>query len=189
MKLVVGLGNPGRKYQGTRHNVGFDVLSVLARYHAAGPAVNRFQGELVDYPGPNGRVVLLCPQTFMNRSGQSARAAIDFYKLQRSDVLVVCDDLNLPLGRLRFRPGGSAGGQKGLADIIQHLGSDDFARLRVGIGSTPAGWDAADFVLSRFSATERAVIDSAIERAAQGIDDWVTHDVPYCMNQYNTSLT
>ena len=168
MKLVVGLGNHGKKYEGTRHNVGYEVLAKLARSRATGPPVGRFHGELVDYTGPSGRVLLLSPLTFMNRSGQSVRAAFDFYKLQLSDVLIICDDFNLPLGRLRFRPGGSAGGQKGLADIIERFGTDQIARLRVGIGSPPAGWDAADFVLSRFSAEDRSLIDPAVERAAQG---------------------
>ncbi|MCA9149471.1 MAG: aminoacyl-tRNA hydrolase [Planctomycetales bacterium] len=189
MKLIVGLGNPGRKYQSTRHNVGYEVLARLAQQHAAGPPVGKFQGELVDYGSPSGRVLLLSPLTYMNRSGQSVRAAFDFYKLELADVIVVCDDLSLPLGRIRFRSHGSAGGQKGLADVIQRLGSDQVARLRIGIGAVPSGWDAADFVLSRFDADERGEIDQAILRAAQGLDDWVSHGIDYCMNHYNSSLS
>lgn len=185
MKLVVGLGNPGRKYENTRHNVGFEVLANLAKLHAAGPVMSRFQGELVDYAGQGAKVVLLSPTTFMNRSGQSVRAAVDFYKLDLADVLVVCDDLNLPLGRLRFRKKGSAGGQKGLADIIRHLGSDEFCRLRVGIGSAPPQWDVSDYVLSKFSGDDRAEMDEAVSRASRGVDDWVGEGADYCMNRYN----
>jgi PTH1 family peptidyl-tRNA hydrolase len=189
MKLVVGLGNPGRKYDNTRHNVGFDVLARLSREHAAGPPVERFHGQVMDYVGSAGRVLLLGPLTYMNRSGQSVRAALDFYKLPLSDLIVVCDDFNLPLGRLRFRARGSAGGQKGLADVIRQLGSDQFARLRIGIGTPPAEWDGSDYVLSRFSAADRPVIDAAIERAAQGVEDWVARDIEYCMSHYNNALS
>ena len=185
MKLVVGLGNPGKKYQGTRHNVGFVVMATVAQQQSAGPVRNKFQGETTDFGGPGGRAMLLCPSTYMNRSGQSVKAAIDFYKLQLDDLLVVCDDLNLPVGRIRFRSKGSAGGQKGLADIIRKVGSDEFARLRIGIGSPPDGWDAADYVLGRFHNDELATIDEAIQRAAHGVIDWLAHDTNYCMNQYN----
>lgn len=185
MKLVVGLGNPGKKYQATRHNVGFEVMAAVARQQSAGPVRGKFQGEMTDFAGPEGRAILLCPSTYMNRSGQSVKAAIDFYKLDLSDLLVVCDDMNLPAGRIRFRSKGSAGGQKGLADIIQKVGSDQFSRLRVGIGSPPAGWDGADYVLSRFRDDEQATMDEAIQRAAHGVIDWLAHDIHYCMNQYN----
>ncbi len=135
MKLVVGLGNPGRKYQVTRHNVGFEVLAAMARKYAAGPVRSKFEGEVSEVIQGDCRALLLCPLTYMNRSGLSVCAAYDFYKLELPQLLVVCDDFNLPLGKLRFRPSGSAGGQKGLADIIQRLGSDQFARLRIGIGA------------------------------------------------------
>jgi PTH1 family peptidyl-tRNA hydrolase len=157
----------------------------LARNHAAGPISSRFQGEVIDLPSQAGKVLLLCPATFMNRSGQSVLAALDFYKLPLSDLLVVCDDFSLPLGRLRFRSQGSAGGQKGLADIIRRVGSEQFARLRVGIGPPPSHWDPADYVLGRFSTDQRAVIDEAVQRAAHGVDDWLAHGTEYCMNQYN----
>jgi PTH1 family peptidyl-tRNA hydrolase len=185
MKMVVGLGNPGRKYQQTRHNVGFEVLAKVAWRHAVGPVTGRFEGELIDFQSDAGKVLLLCPLTYMNRSGQSVRVALDFYKLPLSDWLVVCDDFSLPLGRLRFRPHGSAGGQKGLADIIRRVGTDQFARLRVGIGLPPPQWDPADYVLARFGAEEREVMDQAVERAARGVDDWLQHGTEYCMNQYN----
>ena len=187
MKLVVGLGNPGKKYQSTRHNVGFDVLAAVAKQHSGGPVRGKFQGDVVDIHCAGGRAVLLGPTTYMNRSGQSVRAAFDFYKLELTDLLVVCDDFNLDLGRLRFRMKGSAGGQKGLADIIQKLGSDQFSRLRVGIGSPPQGWEVADYVLSRFQGEDREIMDVAIQRAAQGVTDWIAKDIQHCMNQYNGS--
>lgn len=185
MKLVVGLGNPGSKYQGTRHNVGFEVLAAIAKRQAAGPVSSRFHGETVDIRGPFGTVLLLSPTTFMNRSGQSVRAAVDFYKIPLSDILLICDDLNLPLGRLRFRARGSAGGQKGLADVIRSLGTEEFARLRMGIGQAPPSWDVADFVLSRFSLDEQAEIDLAIQEAAVAVEDWITQGIEFCMNRYN----
>ena len=184
-KLIVGLGNPGRKYVSTRHNVGFEVLAKVAQVHGAGPVVSRFQGELIDLTLGSVRAMLLCPLTYMNRSGQSVRQAVDFYKLPAADVLVVCDDINLPLGRLRFRKKGSAGGQKGLADIIRQLGSDPLPRLRMGVGAPPPNWDVADYVLSRFTAVDRETMDEAVKRAAKGVEDWVTQGTDYCMNQYN----
>jgi len=125
MKLVVGLGNPGRKYDGTRHNVGYEVVAELARRHAAGRARLAFQGEMSEVAIGAERTWLLLPHTYMNRSGGSVGAAFDFYKLAVGDVLVICDDLNLPLGKLRIRASGSAGGQKGLQDILKRLGTED----------------------------------------------------------------
>jgi PTH1 family peptidyl-tRNA hydrolase len=186
MKLVVGLGNPGRKYQGTRHNVGFEVLTLVAARQAAAPVSARFRGELTEYRTASGPVLLLCPTTYMNRSGACVRAAIEFYKLPLSELLLVCDDFNLPLGRLRFRAQGSAGGQKGLTDVIQQLGSNQFARLRFGIGAPPPEWDGADYVLSRFSADERTTVTASVELAARGVVDWVEHGVEFCMNRYNS---
>src|SRR5690606_38441856 len=122
----------------------------LARRHGAGRPKAAFQGEVVVVNLADQRVVLLCPQTYMNRSGTSVVLARDFYKLSNEELIVVCDDFNLPLGRLRIRAKGSSGGQKGLADVIRMLGTEEFPRLRIGVGEVPAGWDAADFVLSKF---------------------------------------
>lgn len=185
MKLVVGLGNPGRKYEATRHNVGFAVVGVVARRCGAGPARWAFHGESVDVQIGAERVLLLCPHTYMNRSGASVLAARDFYKLENQDLLVVCDDFNLPLGRLRARARGSAGGQRGLEDIIRVLGTEEFCRLRVGIGQPPAGRDPADYVLSRFREDEREEIELAIQRAADAVEVWVTQGIDVCMNRFN----
>ena len=162
MKLVVGLGNPGRKYEGTRHNVGFRVVAETARKFAASSPKAAFQGELAEANIAGQRVLLLCPQTFMNLSGGSVLASRDFYKINNDDLLVVCDDFNIPLGRLRMRPKGSAGGQKGLADIIGRLGTDTVSRLRVGVGPVPSGWDAADFVLGKFAKDQQTEIDITV---------------------------
>lgn len=185
VKLVVGLGNPGAKYRGTRHNVGYDVLAELARRYDAGKPRNRFAGETVDVTLSGARVLLLSPTTYMNRSGRSVVEACGFFKLGPEDLLVVCDDLSLPLGKIRVRPKGSSGGHKGLEDIIRSLGTENFPRLRVGIGSPPQGLDAAEFVLMRFSAEEREVIREAVTRACDAVAVWVTQGIDACMNRYN----
>lgn len=187
MKLVVGLGNPGRKYTETRHNVGFMTAAKLGRVLSAGPVRTQFEGDTVDGTVDTEKVLVLCPATYMNHSGRSVRKAVEFYKLTPDDVLVVCDDLNLPLGRLRIRAGGSAGGQKGLADVIRHLGTDQVPRLRIGIDPPPEGWAVPDYVLSKFGSGEQPEIERVTERAALAAADWVQHGVAFCMNRYNGS--
>ncbi len=185
MKLVVGLGNPGRKYEATRHNIGFVVLAELAKRHGQGRPKAAFQGDVVEAVIAGEKVLLLGPLTYMNRSGSSVRAAAAYYRLAPEELLVVCDDFNLPLAKLRVRACGSAGGQKGLADIIRHLGTEDFPRLRIGIGPVPDGWDAADFVLSRFGGEEAAEAAQAVGRAAEAAAVWVTEGIDIAMNRFN----
>jgi PTH1 family peptidyl-tRNA hydrolase len=185
MKLIVGLGNIGRRYEKTRHNIGFDVLKALAARNPGASVKEKFDGRLMDTTIAGQRLLLLWPHMLMNRSGQSVRAAVDFYQLLPADLLVVCDDFNLPLGKLRFRGQGSAGGQRGMDDIINRLGTDAFNRLRVGIGPLPDSWDAADFVLSRFSAAERPVVDEAIERSVDATECWATEGIEVAMNRFN----
>ena len=184
-KLVVGLGNPGRKYVGTRHNIGFEVTAQVARDWHGGQVRNKFKGEVVDVRVREQQVCLLCPSTYMNRSGGSVQAAVDFYKLTLDDLLVICDDFSLELARLRFRMKGSSGGQKGLADIIRCVGTNEFSRLRIGIGSPPVNWDVADYVLSKFDKAEKNDMDQAVQQAATAVADWVTEGTQYCMNKYN----
>ena len=185
LKLIVGLGNPGKKYEGTRHNIGFEVLRrVISTTQAEGPRA-KFEGDLYEGQWGGTKLLLLAPQTFMNLSGRSVRAAVEYFRLPLSEVLVICDDFNLPLGRLRFRPGGSAGGQRGLQNIIQELGSTEFSRLRIGIGPLPPAVDAADFVLSRFSPEEEQILHPILETAARGVLDWVTCGIAVCMDRYN----
>ncbi len=185
MKLVVGLGNPGRKYEGTRHNVGYLVAAELARRCGGGTPKARFHGATVEGELSGRKVVLLSPTTYMNLSGVSVQEAKRFYKLADEDLLVVCDDLNLPVGKMRFRARGSSGGQKGLEDIIQRLGTEEFSRLRIGVGTAPEGWDWADYVLGRFTREEIPVIEQAVGRAADAVDDWAREGIEFCMNQYN----
>jgi PTH1 family peptidyl-tRNA hydrolase len=185
MKLIVGLGNVGRTYEKTRHNVGFCVLDVLAERHAAEAYKDKFDGRIAETTVAGEKVWLLWPHTLMNRSGQSVRAAVDFYQLALADVLVIGDDFNLPTGKLRFRSTGSAGGQKGLADVIRQLGSDQLSRLRIGIGPVPDDWDAVDFVLGKFAKDQRPIIDEAILRAADGAECWVAEGIAASMNKYN----
>jgi peptidyl-tRNA hydrolase, PTH1 family len=185
MKLVVGLGNPGRRYEGTRHNVGYAVLTELARRFAVGRPKAMFHGEVVEAELNGQKALLLSPTTYMNLSGNSVQEAKSFYKLSNEDLLVVCDDLNLSVGKIRFRPRGSSGGQKGLEDIIRRLGSEEFPRLRLGIGAAPEGWDWADYVLSKFAKEETPLMEQAVGLAADAVAVWVRDGIECCMNQYN----
>ena len=185
MKLVVGLGNPGRRYRDTRHNVGFAVLGELARRPGGGAVKSKFSGEFAEIAIAAEKVVLLSPLTLMNRSGISVQAAKAVYRIEDADLLVVCDDLNLPLGKLRLRCGGSAGGQKGLRDIALRTGSEDFPRLRIGIGAPPENWNWADYVLSKFGKEEKPEIENALARAADAVAVWVNEGIEAAMNQFN----
>ena len=185
MKLVVGLGNPGRKYEQTRHNVGFLAADKLAALISASPSKIRFKGMFAEGQSSNQRLAILCPHTFMNASGQSVREAVDFFKLELEDILVLCDDMNLACGRLRLKKSGSAGGQKGLADIIRHFGSQEFPRLRIGIDRPPPRWEVTDYVLGKFTKTEQEIIEQATTRTAYAVMDWAALGVGETMNRYN----
>jgi peptidyl-tRNA hydrolase, PTH1 family len=185
-KMVVGLGNPGRQYAGTRHNVGFEVLEVLRRRQGLGEGRKAFRGVMTEWrPAEGGRVLLLQPHTFMNLSGQSAGECATFYKVSPLDVMVVLDDLALPLGVLRARAQGTAGGHKGLTDVLKALGTDAVPRLRVGIGAPRGPAGAVDFVLGTFAPGERRTMEEAIDLAAQAVEDWVRHGIDLVMNRYN----
>ena len=189
MKLVVGLGNPGKKYLGTRHNIGFEVLAELHRRLGSEKPVAKFDSELVQVNIASGQVLLQSPLTYMNLSGRAVGAVLDFYKMSLDDLLVVCDDFNLPLGRLRFRPSGSAGGQNGLKDIIRRVKTDVFSRLRLGVGQPPANWDVSNYVLSRFREDEKVEMERMVTRAADGVLTWVEQGTSVCMNRYNAFPT
>jgi peptidyl-tRNA hydrolase, PTH1 family len=185
VKLLVGLGNPGSAYEGTRHNVGFDVLEILAR-RAGGPGRRaRFQGETAQVTIRGCQVLLVWPLTWMNLSGSCVLAARDFYKTDDADMLVICDDFNLPAGTIRLRPSGSAGGQNGLADILRRLGTTAVPRLRVGIGPVPPAWKPTDFVLGRLSKPEREALAPTLERAADAAEEWAAVGIQAAMNRYN----
>lgn len=186
MKIVVGLGNPGSKYKGTRHNVGFDVIDALAQRHAMGArAQSKFNANVHEVRIGSTKVLLISPLTYMNLSGQTVRAAMDFFKLDLNQVMVVCDDLNLAIGRIRIRAKGSAGGQNGIKDIINRVGSQEFPRLRLGIGRPPANWDTSDYVLGKFDDHDQALIDDSISQAVKACEFWVDNDVLSTMNQFN----
>jgi PTH1 family peptidyl-tRNA hydrolase len=184
MKIVVGLGNPGAQYQGTRHNVGFEVIDILASSPGVGRFQRRFEAELAEGLEGLEKVLYLKPVTFMNLSGRCVRAVLDFYQLPAADLLVVCDDVNLPLGQLRMRAGGSAGGHNGLKDIEKHLGTQNYARLRIGVGG-PGHSDLADYVLSRFKPGEKEVVQDMTLRAAQATGCWIREGVASAMNRFN----
>jgi PTH1 family peptidyl-tRNA hydrolase len=185
MKVVVGLGNPGARYRETRHNVGFMVLELLAASLGATAARSRFEGELAEATLGETSVLLVEPQTWMNLSGRCVRQVMHYYRIDASELLVVCDDLALPLGKIRIRRRGSAGGHKGLQDIIDQLGTEEYPRLRVGIGAAPPEWDPADWVLSRFSRDALPTIREAVERAAEAVECWILHGDEAAMNRYN----
>jgi PTH1 family peptidyl-tRNA hydrolase len=184
MKIVVGLGNPGPKYAGTRHNVGFEVIDYLAAAPDCGPFRAKFHSLVSDWKVAGEPVLLVKPDTFMNLSGRAVRAVVDFYKLAPADVLVVSDDFNLPLGKLRARSKGSHGGQNGLRDIQQQLGTDEYPRLRVGVGQ-PGPGEAVDFVLSRFKPGERKAVEQAVSKAADAVVVWVRQGIEAAMNRAN----
>lgn len=186
MFLIAGLGNPGREYDGTRHNMGFDVIDELIDAHRipqGGVARRAMYGKGRIGAEP---VILIKPITYMNNSGEAVRAFVDYYKLDpEQDLLVICDDIDQAPGNLRIRRGGSDGGQKGLRSIISHLGTKEFARVRIGVGAKPAGWDLADYVLSRFGQDERKLVDAAIREAAEAVEMIVAGDIDGAMNRFN----
>ena len=184
MKIVVGLGNPGAKYSGTRHNVGFDAIDYLAAAPGVGPFRSAFQAQVAEVTEAGEKVLLVKPETFMNLSGRAVRALLDFYKLTPADVLVVCDDFNLPLGKLRVRASGSHGGQNGLRNIQESLGTDAYLRMRIGVGQ-PGPGEAVDFVLSRFKPGERAKVEETVAAAASGVMIWIRRGAEACMNAVN----
>ena len=185
MKIVAGLGNPGGPYRGTRHNVGFEVVDLLAKRHdlafEAAPA-DAVQAKW----RTNGEVVLVAKAlTFMNLSGPPIAELVRYYRVSLADLLIVSDDVNLPLGRLRLRPGGSEGGHNGLRSVADALGTVDYPRLRIGVGRGDAQRDLADHVLARFEADEQSGIEGAIARAADAVEAWIQQGFETAMNAYN----
>ncbi|HJF41197.1 aminoacyl-tRNA hydrolase [Thomasclavelia spiroformis] len=184
MKLIVGLGNPGKEYAGTRHNCGFMVIDRLASKLNVDVDQNKFKGlyAKVKYHGED--IILLKPQTYMNLSGESVNAVMNFFKIDKEDLLVIYDDLDMPVGKLRLRKTGSAGGHNGIKNIIAHLNSQDFKRIRVGIDRHKY-MNVADYVLSRFSKVESEAIEQGIENATNAVLDYLDNDFNHAMNYYN----
>jgi PTH1 family peptidyl-tRNA hydrolase len=187
-RLIVGLGNPGREYEKTRHNVGFRVVDSLAQKLGVEVKDKKFGGLMGQAEYDQKKLILLKPQEFMNLSGQAVSTVMGFYKLKLSDLLVILDDMALEPGIIRVRTKGSSGGQKGLTNIIQRLGSNEFARIRVGIGKSPFA-DSSNYVLGVPGSEEQALIDESIKRARDAAICWVTEGTDKAMNKFNAGQT
>jgi PTH1 family peptidyl-tRNA hydrolase len=186
--LIVGLGNPGSEYEDTRHNVGFRVADELARRF--GLVFGKKERKALAATGLiRGRKVILAkPQTYMNLSGEAVRSLMDFYKVDLPNLLVICDDLDLPLGTVRLRQSGSAGGQNGIKSVIQHLSTQDFSRLRFGISRPPGKMAAKDYVLGAFKGDEAILAAQVIDRAAGAVETWLTEGIELAMTRHNSSI-
>jgi PTH1 family peptidyl-tRNA hydrolase len=191
-KFVVGLGNPGRRYRRTRHNVGFVVVEALVARWGASRGRKAFDGRLYEarptIAGVPRRVLLFQPHTFMNLSGSAVASLMRYHKADGRDLLVVLDDMALPVGQLRFRPGGSSGGHKGLADVLEALGGPQVPRLRIGIGAAPAEMDGADYVLTVFGPQEREIMGQALQQAVLAVEDWIAAGPAGVMEKYNRKV-
>ena len=186
MYIIAGLGNPGRDYENTRHNIGFDVIDRLADQENIGVLEKKHKAIIGRGMIAGEKCILAKPQTFMNLSGESVRALLDYYKAdETADLIVISDDISLDVGQIRIRKKGSAGGHNGLKNIIAHLGHDSFMRVKMGVGEKPRGWDLADYVLGHFSPSEREIMDEAAERAADAVRMMIAEDVDAAMNEYN----
>ncbi len=190
MFIIVGLGNPGKDYTNTRHNIGFDVIDALA--DIAGISVIEKKHKAIIGKGvlDGQKVILAKPQTYMNLSGESVREIIDYYKVdEEQELIVISDDISLDVGNIRVRKKGSAGGHNGLKNIIAHLGHDTFMRVKMGVGEKPKGYDLADYVLGHFTSDERKVMNEAAKTATEAIRMMMAGDVDKAMNQYNKKST
>ena len=189
MFIIAGLGNPSKEYQKTRHNVGFDTIDCIADKY--GIAVTEKKHKAIIGKGviAGEKVILMKPQTYMNLSGESIRAALDYYKTDETDSLIVIyDDISLPPGQLRIRKKGSAGGHNGIKNIIAHLGHDTFMRIKVGVGEKPAGYDLADYVLGHFSKEDRELMEEGYDRADHAVGMILNGEIETAMNQYNRKV-
>ena len=184
MKLIVGLGNPGKEYKNTRHNVGFDVVDEYLKKHNQNVNKSKFEGMYSELIINGEKVIFLEPQKYMNLSGESVRQVMDFFKINQEDILVIYDDLDMPVGKLRLRQSGSAGGHNGIKNIILHTGSQNFNRIRVGIDRSKY-IKVVDYVLSRFTKDEQDAINQGIENASDAVIDYLDHGFNHAMNRFN----
>lgn len=190
MYIIVGLGNPGKDYANTRHNIGFDVIDKLAETENISVLEKKHKAIIGKGYIDGQKVILVKPQTYMNLSGESVREAIDYYKAdEKEELIVISDDISLSPGQIRIRKKGSAGGHNGLKNIIQHLGHDEFQRIKMGVGEKPKGYDLADYVLGHFTAEERKIMDKATAEAAQAIKMMMQSGADAAMNVYNKKNT
>ena len=190
MYIIVGLGNPTKEYQNTRHNIGFDVIDKLADRFSI-TVLEKKHKALIGKGMINGQKVILAkPQTYMNLSGESVRELIDYYKVdEETELIVIYDDISLDVGNIRVRKKGSAGGHNGMKNIIAHLGHDTFLRVKMGVGEKPKGYDLADYVLGHFTADERKIMNESAKKAAEAIRMMMAGDVDKAMNEFNKKST
>jgi len=190
MYIIVGLGNPTMQYQGTRHNVGFEVIDAIADQYNISVEMRKNRAYIGKGVMEGHKVILAKPQTYMNLSGESVRGLVDYYKVdEEQELLVIYDDVSLDVGQLRLRKKGSAGGHNGMKSIIAHLGTDIFARIKVGVGEKPKGYDLADYVLGRFSKGEQEIMADCYQRAVKATVQIVAGDIEEAMNAYNKKVT
>lgn len=187
MKCIVGLGNPGRKYKKTRHNIGFIAIDELLHRHQWSLNKHKFNGDYALEHYQNEKVILVKPQTFMNLSGESIRPLVDYYNIDLKDVLVIYDDLDLPTGKIRLRQKGGHGGHNGIRSLIDHLGSKDFKRLRIGIGRPTEAMPVVDYVLKSFAKQEKEAVIDGIHKAADACETWLEKPFDQVMNEFNQS--
>ncbi len=183
--LIVGLGNPGRDYEKTRHNIGFRCVDAIAAAHGLSFARKQSKALVADGVIAEKRVLLAKPQTYMNLSGEAVRGLMDFYKIPLGNLLVISDDMDIPAGTLRIREKGGAGGQKGLKSIIEHLGTQEFARLRVGLGRPPGRMDPADYVLQDFDKSEAILVVETLDRVVRAVETWLRLGIAIMMTRFN----
>ena len=188
MKLIAGLGNPSKEYAATRHNMGFDAVTAIS--DAYGIKMGTAECEAITGKGiiAGEKVMLAMPQTFMNLSGRSIAALAPYYKIEIDDIIVICDDIYQPVGQMRIRPQGSAGGHNGLKNIISALGCDKFCRIRIGVGNKPDGWELADFVLGHFPKEEEVTVREVLGKLVSAVSVIITDGIPKAMEKFNVKL-
>ena len=186
MYIIVGLGNPGREYQNTRHNIGFQVIDAIAEKNNISVKEKKYKALIGKGVVAGQKVLLVKPRTYMNLSGESVREVIDYYKIdEKEELIVISDDISMDVGQIRIRKKGSAGGHNGLKNIILHLGHDQFERIKMGVGEKPQGYDLADYVLGHFTQMEQEILQDSIARASQAVETIMTEGVDQAMNRYN----
>lgn len=185
MKLIVGLGNPGKQYEKTRHNIGFEVIDALSDRLNIPLNQAKFQGVYGVGHVQGEKVYLLKPLTYMNLSGESIAALMDYFQIENEELVVIYDDLDLPVGKIRLRQKGSAGGHNGIKSTIAHLGTQEFNRIRVGIDRAPSGMKVPDYVLGRFTKEEQEILGEVIQKCTNACEDWISKPFLHIMNEYN----
>lgn len=185
MYLIAGLGNPSRTYEGTRHNIGFTMIDAIGNKFGIDVTTKKHKALVGRGMIEGMRVILAKPQTYMNLSGESIREITDFYKIEPENIIIIYDDISLDVGQLRIRKKGSAGGHNGVKNIIAHLGTQEFPRIKVGIGNKPEGWDLADYVLSKYTKAEQVALEEASEGVIGAVKLMLMDDIEAAMNKYN----